>query len=115
VSRTLGLPLLLVTLLIGGYLFTKQMGSTGPTSPVVTQAEAQAQAAGAAMSFQTGDIALQAAYAENSTYAGTALPPGSGAILVRADTVSYCLQTAPGVTPVAHEAGPNGSVQPGPC
>jgi hypothetical protein len=114
-SRTLGLPLLLVTLLIGGYLFTKQMGSTGPTSPVVTQAEAQAQAAAAAVSFQAGDTALQAAYAEGGTYAGAALPPGSGAVLVRADAASYCLQTAPGVTPVAHEAGPNGTVQPGPC
>jgi hypothetical protein len=114
-SRTLGLPLLLVTLLIGGYLFTKQMGSTGPTAPAVTQAEAQAQAAAAATSFQAGDVALQAAYAESNTYAGAALPPGSGAVLVRADAVSYCLQTAPDVTPVMHESGPNGTAQPGPC
>lgn len=115
VTRTLGLPLLLVTLLVGGYLFTKQMGSTGPTAPAVTQAEPQAQAAAAATSFQAADMALQAAYAEGGTYAGAVLPPGSGAVLVRADATSYCLQTLPGVTPVAHETGPNGTVQPGPC
>jgi hypothetical protein len=114
-SRTLGLPLMLVTVLVGGYLFTKQMGSTGPTAPAVTQAEAQAVAAAAATTFQAGDTALQAAYAEGGTYAGAALPPGSGLVLVRADATSYCLQTAPGTNPVQHDAGPNGTAQLGPC
>jgi hypothetical protein len=107
--------MLLVALLVGGFLFAKQMGSTGPTAPVVTQAEAQAQAVAATTSFQAGDTALQAAYAENNTYAGAVLPPGSGAVLIRADATSYCLQTLPGVTPVSHETGPNGSAQPGGC
>jgi hypothetical protein len=114
-TRSLGLPLLLITVLIGGYLFTKQMGSAGPTAPAVTQAESQAQAAVAATNFQVGDTALQAAYASAGTYAGAALPPGSGLVLVRADASSYCLQTAPGVTTLEHETGPGGQVQPGPC
>ncbi len=114
-TRTLGLPLLLVTLLVGGYLFTKQMGSAGPTAPAVTQAESQAQVAAAATNFQAVDTVLQAAYASAGTYAGATLPLGSGVVLVRGDATSYCLQTAPDVTPVEHEAGPGGQVQSGPC
>jgi hypothetical protein len=114
-SRTLGLPLLLVSLLVGGYLFTQQMRTTGPTAPAVTQAESQAQAAVAATNFQAVLPVLQAAYAAAGTYAGAALPVGSGVALVRGDATSYCLQTDAGVTPVQHQAGPGGPVQPGPC
>jgi hypothetical protein len=113
-TRTLGLPLLLVTLLIGGYLFMAQSKSEGPTSDVVTRAETQAEVSAATANFQAGDTALQAWYAANGTYAGAELPLGSGLTLVRADTTSYCLQTTVG-TAVEHEAGPNGAAQPGPC
>ncbi len=114
-SRTLGLPLLLVTLLIGGYLFMQQSKTSGPTSSVVTQAETQAAAFTAATNFQGTVEVLQASYAANGTYAGAALPPGSGVALVRADATSYCLQTTGDATAVMHETGPNGTVQPGPC
>jgi hypothetical protein len=114
-SRTLGLPLLLVSLLVGGYLFTRQMSSAGPTAPAVTQAESQAQAAVAATNFQAVQPVLQAAYAAGGTYAGAALPPGSGVVLVRGDATSYCVQTAAGVTPVQHQTGPGGPVALGPC
>jgi hypothetical protein len=107
--------MLLVTLVIGGYLFTQQMHSAGPTAPAVTQAESQAQTAVAATNFQAALPVLQAAYATAGTYAGAALPPGSGVVLVRGDATSYCLQTPAGVTPVQHQAGPGGPVQPGPC
>lgn len=40
---------------------------------------------------------------------------GSGVALVRADASSYCLQTTADPTAVMHDAGPNGTVEPGPC
>jgi hypothetical protein len=116
-TRFVGLPLLLVTLLIGGYLFTQQTTSTGPTSDVVTQAETQAQDYAAATNFQPIVPLMDAAFAANGTYAGAELPLGSGVTLVRADATSYCLQSQGTGDPpaVMHEAGPNGTVQPGPC
>jgi hypothetical protein len=114
VTRTLGLPLLLVTLLVGGYLFVQQAGTSGPTSEAVTQAETQAVVDVAGTNFRGADTALQAWYAANGTYAGAVLPPGSGVTLARADAGSYCLETGSG-TAVVHEDGPNGSAQPGPC
>ncbi|MEP6813725.1 MAG: hypothetical protein ABI990_12105 [Actinomycetota bacterium] len=114
-TRTLGLPLILLTLLIGGYLFTQQSKSNGPTAPAVTQAEAQAQAEVAATNFQAMTSVLQAWYGANGTYAGAALPLDSGAAVVRADATSYCLQSTADPSSVMHEAGPNGIVQSGPC
>ena len=114
-ARTLGLPLMLVTLLIGGYLFMQQSKTSGPTSSVVTQAETQAAAFTAATNFQGTVAVLQASFAANGTYAGAALPPGSGVVLIRGDATSYCLQTTGDATSVMHETGPNGTVQPGPC
>jgi hypothetical protein len=116
-TRTLGLPLLLVSLLIGGYLFTQQTKSTGPTSDVVTQAETQAQAFSAGTNFQAIVPLMDAAFASNGTYAGAELPVGSGVTLVRADATSYCLQSQGTGDPpaVMHETGPHGTVQPDPC
>jgi len=114
-SRTLGLPLFLVSLLIGGYLFTQQAKTSGPTAPAVTQAIQQANSVGDSMNFQSALPALQAWYAANGTYAGAQLAPGSGVVLVRADATSYCMQTDVQPTTVMHENGPNGTPQPGPC
>lgn len=107
--------MLLVSLLIGGYLFTQQSKTTGPTSDVATQAETQAQAFTAATNFQPIVPLLDASFAANGTYAGAELPLGSGVTLVRADATSYCIQSTGDPTAVVHEAGPNGTVQPGPC
>ena len=115
VARTLGLPLLLVVLLIGGFLTMEQLGSSGPTAPAATQAEAEAQAATAGTDLQGIAPVLAGWYAANGTYAGASLPPGSGVELVRADASSYCLQTVGAATATMHETGPNGSPQPGPC
>jgi hypothetical protein len=115
VARILGLPLLLGALVIGGYLLVQQLGSSGPTAPAVTQAETQAQAATAAANFREVTPVLSEWYVANGTYAGAALPPGSGVELVRADATSYCLQTTGAATATMHETGPNGSPQPGPC
>ena len=95
-SRLIGLPLVLVSLAVGGYLFYVQTRSEGPTAPAVTRAEAQAESVAAGSNFQGADVLLQAWYAENATYAGATLPPGSGVVLVRADASTYCLQTVAG-------------------
>jgi hypothetical protein len=113
-TRTLGLPLLLVALVVGGYLFTQQSKTSGPTAAAITQAETEAQSYTAATNFQGADQVLQASYAANGTYAGATLPPGSGVTLVRADASSYCLQTTDAAAPM-HETGPNGTAAPGPC
>jgi hypothetical protein len=113
-SRVLGLPLLLVSLAVGAYLFVAQTRSEGPTASAITQAEAQAESAVAGANFSGAAVLLQAWYAENATYAGATLPPGSGVVLVRADTSAYCLQTVAG-SGVQHELGPSGQPLPGPC
>jgi hypothetical protein len=111
-ARSVGLPLLLVALCIGGFLFVQQSKTSGPSSAAITQAETQAQSFAAATNFQGAAQVLQASYAANGTYAGAVLPPGSGVALVRADATSFCLQTDDATM---HETGPNGSPAPGPC
>ncbi len=109
-TRYVGLPMLLVTLAIGGYLYSKDMKSNGPTSPTVTQMIGQASSAVAATNFEQADAAMQGFFAQSGTYAGATLPPGTGVVLVRADAASYCLQAG-----AEHESGPGGAPQPGSC
>ena len=113
-TRTLGLPLLLVSLVIGAYLFVQQSKNNGPTSPAVTQDINQANSAVAGTNFQAASASLQAWLAEHGTYAGATLDPSLTVQLVRADGTSYCLQSNVG-TEVEHEIGPGGQVQPGSC
>jgi hypothetical protein len=113
--RVLGLPSLLVVLVIGGYLYAKDAKSIGPSSPTVTQAIAQANIAVAATNFQGADTAMQAFFAQNGSYAGATLPPGSGVVLVRTDASSYCLQATAADGSAQHENGPGGQAQPGAC
>jgi hypothetical protein len=112
VTRLLGIPGLLVALVIGGYLMTKQMQSSGPTSPPVQQVITQAQTSVAATNFEGADEAMQAFFTQNNTYLGATLPPGTGVVLVRSDASSFCLQAPAGDQ---HEDGPGGTAQPGPC
>lgn len=113
-GRSLGLPLLLVSLLVGGILFAQQLRSQGPTSPAVTQAETQAQVAAAGTSFEAADAAMAAWLADHGSYAGATIDPSYQATVVRADASSYCLQTVAG-SGVEHETGPGGTAAPGPC
>jgi hypothetical protein len=114
-TRTLGLTMLLVSLLIVGALFIQQMQTSGPSAPAVTHAETQAQGAVGATNLQGMASALQAWYATNGTYAGATLPSGSGVALVHADATSYCLETIGSATGTMHEIGPYGIPQPGAC
>ena len=109
-ARLLGIPSLLVVLVVGGYLMTKQMRSSGPSSPPVQQVVTQAQTAVSAANFSQADDAMQAFLTQNGTYAGAVLPPGSGVTLVGATATSYCLQAGG-----EHENGPGGTVLPGGC
>src|SRR5437667_10476118 len=113
-TRLLGLPLLLVAVAVGGYIFVQHVKTDGPTAPAVTQIETQADAAVAGANFVGAIEVLQGWYAQNGTYAGAALPPGSGVVLVRADGSGFCMQSGDGATD-EHEVGPGGPVQPGPC
>jgi len=109
-TRSLALPLLLTSLAVGGFLFVRDTRMTGPSSSVAQQAETQAQVDAAATNFDGVLPVLQAWYAENSTYAGASMPPGSDVVLARADVTSYCLQSGN-----EHLDGPGGAAQPGPC
>lgn len=114
-TRVLGLPALLIVLAVGGYLYAKDAKSNGPTSPTLTQAIGQANTAVAATNFQGADAAMQAFFAQNGTYAGATLPPGSGVFLVRSDASSYCLQATAADGTAQHENGPGGRALPGAC
>ena len=113
-GRSVRLPLLLVSLVIGGVLFAMQMKSEGPTSPAVTQAETQAVVAAAGTNFQAADQAMANWLADHGTYAGATLDPSYMVTVARADATGYCLQATNG-TAVEHEAGPGGSPAPGAC
>jgi hypothetical protein len=113
-GRSLAFPLLLIALAVGGFLFVRQAQSGGPTSSVATQAETQAAAAAAATDFAAAQPVLQAWFADHGTYAGVNLPPVYAATVVRADASSFCLQAGNGAGS-AHEVGPGGQLQSGPC
>ncbi len=113
-GRSLGIPLLLVSLVLGGILFAQQMKSEGPTSTPVTQAETQAQDAVAGANFGAADASMGAWLADHGSYAGATLDPSYMVTVGRADATSYCLQTVAG-TAVEHEAGPGGAAAAGPC
>jgi hypothetical protein len=112
--RSLSLVSLLVALAIGGYLFTTQMQTAGPTSDAGQRATEQAAAQAAAANFQAAAPILQAHHAQNGTYAGATVPPNLGVVLVRADAASYCLEAGTGES-LQHVVGPGGAPAAGTC
>ena len=62
--------------------------------------------------FAVAQVNLQAQLQATGSYAGAAMP--AGAVLVRADATSYCVQVGPPGT-VPHLAGPSSAAVPGPC
>ena len=114
VSRSLALPILVLSLAVGGFLFVRQAQTDGPTSAIATQAETQAEAATAAANFAAAQPLLQAWLADHGTYEGVTLPPVYGIAVVRGDATSFCLQAGTGATAL-HEVGPAGQPQSGPC
>jgi hypothetical protein len=113
-GRSLAFPLLLIALAVGGFLFVRQAQSVGPTSRTATQAETQAAAAAAATDFGAAQAVLLSWFAAHGTYAGVNLPPVYEVAVVQADASSFCLQAGAGAA-AAHELGPGGQAQSGPC
>jgi hypothetical protein len=105
-TRGLLLPLLIISLAVGGFLSVRESQSARQAGP----AETQASEAAAATDFAAALPALQAWFADHGTYAGVTLPPAFAVTVVRADGASYCLQSGS-----EHLVGPGGSAQPGPC
>jgi hypothetical protein len=62
--------------------------------------------------FTVATTNLQTQLGSTGSYAGASMP--AGAVLVRADSGSYCVQVGPPGT-VWHLAGPGGSAATGPC
>src|SRR4051812_35166020 len=110
-GRLLGLPLVLVAIPLGAYLFVQHNKAAVP-SPAAEQVVTQADVAVAATNFASAGQVLQAWFAQHATYAGAILPPGIGVVLARAGTSGYCLQTEDGAQ---HLTGPGGQTQPGLC
>jgi hypothetical protein len=111
-TRSLGMVFLLISLAVGGYLFSQQAKTSGPTSTLAQQAETQASVDAAATNFAGAVPTLQAWFADHGTYAGASIPASFGVVLVRGDATSYCLQTTDGQS---HEVGPSGAPAAGPC
>jgi Tfp pilus assembly protein PilE len=107
VARGAALLSLLVALVVAGFMLNAQLSSPSTQEPA--HAVTQAQQAADAVTLQQAASALDQSRALNGTYAGASLG-GFDVTLARADASSYCIQTA-----AAHLAGPQGSVQPGPC
>ena len=105
--RGLSLLSLLVALLVGGWLLTAQQSSPGRAT--ATRAVDEAQQAADGVVFQQAQAHLEQFHALNGTYAGASLG-GFGVTLARADSGSYCIETA-----TAHLAGPGGAAAAGPC
>ncbi len=111
--RAVTLISLLSALVVGVYLFGAGSRAAGPTSPAAKSAESKGIAAAATANFQQAAAALEQTHAVSGTYAETNLA-GFGVTLMRADTVSYCIQASVG-TAVQHQSGPSGAPAAGPC
>ena len=108
-ARVLAIPFLLIAVFVGVYL-SMQGQSSSSTSASEQQAVTQADSTAAGLDFNQVVPGLQAYFDQNQTYVGATLPAGSGVVLASADATSYCLQDGN-----AHELGPGGTPQPGPC
>jgi hypothetical protein len=109
VLRGMGLLSLVAALAIGGLTFKGgalgggSSGDTGGSSPLAQIEQAL---------FAGADVSLASYRATSGTFVGAPAPVG--VTVVRADETSYCIQADQG-TVVAHEVGPGGQVQRGPC
>ena len=113
-TRSFGLVAMVCSLAVVAILTAMNMRQNGPSSEAARDAQSQATAALGTINFTQAGTELAAFHAENGTYAGAVLPSSFGVTLVRADAMSYCLQSALGAS-TQHFAGPAGPAAPGPC
>ena len=102
-GRALALPLLLIVVSVGGFLFVRQ-----------AQTRVDATTAAAATDFAAARPVLRAWFADHGTYSGVRLPARYRVAVVRADATSYCLEARRGGR-AAHELGPKGKPLSGRC
>jgi hypothetical protein len=117
VGRLFGYVFMLSALVVGGYLVLKAAQDTGPTSAAQQQMEDSARQVSASINLQQAVPAMEAWYAETGTYVGAQqrIPPAFGVTLVRADSLSYCMQAGVGAN-IQHMNGPNENAPiAGPC
>ena len=102
----------IVVLLIGmavavkGGMLPFGSGTKGTRSPLQQQIDRA--------TFTGADASLDAYHAGTATYVGAPAIPIPGVTVVRAGTVTYCVQVQAGTT-VEHEVGPGGLVTTGAC
>ncbi len=113
-TRGLVLVVTLVALVVVGALTMLQNRGQGPSSPSTQRVEAQALATASTAEFAPVAQVLELAYSQTGTYAGAALPGGTGVTVVNASATGYCLQADLSGS-VVHENGPGGSPAAGPC
>jgi hypothetical protein len=113
-GRAFGLIATVCSLAIVALLMALSMGHNGPTAKSTKRAESEATAVAGSLNFTGAATELEAYKSEHATYAGVVLPPSFGVTVVRADAVSYCLQTGIGGS-VQHFTGPGGTPAAGPC
>ena len=105
---------MLVALAAGACVYAASTKDENPASTRVEIVDQQAVGAAAAANLQAAATQLEDFMAANGTYEGATLTAADGAVLVRADAASYCIETGVG-TAVEHETGPGGSPRPGAC
>lgn len=107
-GRLFGYVLMLSALVVGGYLVLTAAQDTAPTSAPQQQMEDSASQVSASINLQQAVPAIEAWYSETGTYVGAQqrIPPAFGVTLVRADSLSYCMQAGAGAS-VQHMNGPN--------
>lgn len=108
--RIFGSIFVLASLAVGAYLFVGSAKQDSPASTRVQTVEQQAVSAADSVNLQAAATQLEGFRASSGTYEGATIAGIDGVTLVRADSSSYCLQTAS-----EHETGPGGSPAPGPC
>jgi hypothetical protein len=104
----------LIAIGAGGYLFTAQSRTDGPTSPIASTAISEGAQAAATANLEQAATGLEQMRATSGTYAGADLGGYGGVTLVRGDPTSYCIQAGVAQA-VEHLAGPGGTPAPGPC
>lgn len=113
-TRGLALVVTLVSLVVVGVLMMLQARSEGPAAPSTQTVEAQALATASTAEFAPVAQVLELDHSQTGTYAGAALPGGTGVTVVNASATGYCLQASLNGS-VVHEDGPGGSPAAGPC
>lgn len=107
-ARGIAFLSLLVALVTAGFLMNAQLSKSPTRASAASEIDRAKQTADGVKLMQAA-FAIEQFKALNGTYAASSLGH-LGVKLVRADSSSYCAQTATG-----HLAGPGGSPAPGPC